>query len=252
MKALVSVIVAVFLTTTAGSAVGLEQKDIDIKTADGITLRATYYWPVPDKLGPAILLLHQCPPAPGNRLAWNELATDLAGAGIHVLAVDFRGHGGSGGDRSTSQAARLATLKEKGPDDVDTMYSYLLSQKFINKNLIAIGGTGCSAGLAADAAARHQEIKALVMLSGAASEPARGYISQTPGLAVFAVMGEEDDSRQAAAIKQTIAASKNAQSTIKTFVGPGNGVLLFPLWPDLVPSIGTWIKAQLSSSTATK
>ena len=82
MKALVSTVVAVLLTAIAVFAAGIDQKDIDIKASDGINLRGTYYWPVPDKLGPAVLLLHQCPPVPGFRHAWTELATDLTGAEI--------------------------------------------------------------------------------------------------------------------------------------------------------------------------
>lgn len=65
-------------------------------------------------------------------------------------------------------------------------------------------------------------------------------------------MGEEDDMRQAKAIRDTIAASKHPQSTLKTYVGPGYGTLLFPLWADLAPAIANWLKAQLLPSTQTR
>ena len=65
---------------------------VDIKSAAGVTLKATYF--PSTRPGPAIILLHACNK---DRTSWTPLATDLAAQGFHVLTLDFRGFGESGG-----------------------------------------------------------------------------------------------------------------------------------------------------------
>src|ERR1700724_3665983 len=74
---------------------------IDLKASDGITLKATYF--AAAKSGPGVLLLHQCN---RQRRVWDDLAGQLAAAGINVLTFDLRGFGESGGsafDKLTPQ-----------------------------------------------------------------------------------------------------------------------------------------------------
>lgn len=252
MRTFVATAAATFLAVAVASA-AIDRRDVDIKAPDGIVLSGTYYWPVPDRLGPAVLLLHQCN---RDRQAWNELATDLANAGIKVLTVDFRGYGTSGGEQIPgvtvqAQQKRDAVMKEKGPGDVDAVYAYLASQKTVDKSRVAIGGAGCAVWPAADAAMRHQEVKALVALSGVASDQAKTYISQTPGTAVFGASGENETTGDTSKpIKDLVAASKHPQSTVKTYTGFQPGVLLFPRFPDLEPAIVEWFKAQLIPAAA--
>ena len=247
--------VAVALFAVAIASAAIDRRDVEIKAPDGIILSGSYYFPVPDALGPAMLLLHQCN---RDRQAWNELATDLANAGIKVLTVDFRGYGTSGGEPITgvtaqAQTQRDAVMKEKGPGDVDVMYAYLVSQKLIDKSRVAIGGAGCAVGPAADASMRHKEVKALVALSGAASDQAKAYIAQTPGMAVLGASGENETTGDTSKpIKDLVAASKNPQSMVKTYTGFQPGVLLFPRFPELEPLVVNWLKAQLLTDTPPK
>lgn len=252
MRAFVSTVAAAFLAVAIASA-AIDRRDVEIKAPDGIILSGTYYWPVPDRLGPAVLLLHQCN---RDRQAWNELATDLANAGIKVLTVDFRGYGTSGGEQipgvtPQAQARRDAVMKEKGPGDVDAMHSYLVSQTTVDKSRVATGGAGCAVGPAADAAMRHKDVNALMVLSGAASDEAKAYVSQTPGLAVFGASGENETTGDTSKpIKDLVAASRHPQSTVKTYTGFQPGVLLFPRFPDLEPAIVEWFKTQLVPAAA--
>lgn len=247
MRPIVSAVAAVLLAGAVASA-AIDRRDVEIKAPDEIILSGTYYFPVPDRLGPAVLLLHQCN---RDRQAWSELATDLANAGIKVLTVDFRGYGTSGGQRiagvtAQAQAQRDAVMKEKGPGDVDAMYAYLVSQKFVDTSRVAIGGAGCAVRPAADAAMRHNEVKALMALSGAASDEAKAYVARTPGLAVFGASGENETTGDTSKpIKDMVALSKNPQSMVKTYSGFQPGVLLFPRFPELEPLIVNWFKAQL-------
>jgi len=73
----------------------------DLKASDGAILKATYFAAV--KSGPGVLLLHQCN---RQRKVWDDLARQLATAGINVLTFDLRGFGESGGspfDKLTPQ-----------------------------------------------------------------------------------------------------------------------------------------------------
>ena len=79
--------------------------------SDGIILRGTYFSPVVP--GPAVLLLHQCNM---DRRAWLAVPTDLSSAGMHVLTMEFRGFGESGG-KPVSDADRQS-LSTKWPADV--------------------------------------------------------------------------------------------------------------------------------------
>jgi pimeloyl-ACP methyl ester carboxylesterase len=66
-------------------------RDFRIRTADGLTLAATY-WPGRRSDSPAILLLHG---VKASRASTAPTAAWLSGLGYAALTVDFRGHGGS-------------------------------------------------------------------------------------------------------------------------------------------------------------
>ena len=66
-------------------------QDLRIRSADGLTLTATY-WPGRRPGSPAILLLHG---VKASRVSTAPTAAWLSGLGYGALTVDFRGHGGS-------------------------------------------------------------------------------------------------------------------------------------------------------------
>ncbi|MDQ3070615.1 MAG: hypothetical protein M3R55_12920 [Acidobacteriota bacterium] len=97
---------------------------IDLKAPDGAALKATYF--SAGKPAPALLLFPQCNQ---DRRSWMSFAQKAAASGFHVLTVDYRGHGESGGRRfndSRRQQQRQITL-EKWPVDVDTAFDWLMS-----------------------------------------------------------------------------------------------------------------------------
>jgi pimeloyl-ACP methyl ester carboxylesterase len=65
---------------------------VDLKAADGILLKASYF--AAAKPGPGVLLLHH---VNRQRKAWDGVAGQLAAAGINTLTLDLRGFGESGG-----------------------------------------------------------------------------------------------------------------------------------------------------------
>ena len=71
-------IAAAFLCATSLWA-EVQKQDVDIKSPDGVNLKATYY--SPGRPGPAMLLLHQCNM---DRHAWDGLAADGLSAALLV------------------------------------------------------------------------------------------------------------------------------------------------------------------------
>src|SRR5690242_3965299 len=85
-----------------------------ITAPDGTKLAATYY--AGDEPGPGILLLHQCNK---DRSSWNALAERLSRGGFHVLTMDYRGYGESGGKRHLDlpDDERVKVVNEIWPGD---------------------------------------------------------------------------------------------------------------------------------------
>jgi dienelactone hydrolase len=223
-----------------------QTKNIDIQAHDGTNLKVSYY--SPGHAGPAILLLHQCNM---DRHAWEGLASDLAGAGFHVLTVDYRGYGESGGQPYKDANDRRTAMQEKWPGDVDAAYAYLLAQKGVYRSQVLAGGASCGVTQSADLAVRHPEIRGLVLLSGSASDTAKSYIASNPKLAVFGA-ASDGDTNAAKGIKDAVEASKNSQSTLKIYSGKEHGVPMFDKNPDLKPMLVSWAKAQVDQHKGTQ
>jgi len=227
-----------------GLAAEVQKRDVDIKAPDGANLKGSYF--SPGRRGPAILLLHQCNM---DRHAWDGLAKDLAASGFHVLAIDYRGYGESGEHFANAEDRRKA-MQEKWPGDVDAAYAYLMEQKGVDKTHIAAGGASCGVTQSSNLAMRHHEIKALMLLSGSASDEAKAYISGNPGLPVFGA-ASQGDTNAAKGIKEVIELSKNPHSTIKIYDGVEHGVPMFAKNAELEPMIVTWLNAQLAGHVGT-
>ena len=86
----------VTVTLLAASALLAQQQPaarvVDLKASDGTILKASYF--AAAKPGPGVLLLHQ---SNRTRKSWDDLAAQLAAAGINTLTLDMRGYGESGG-----------------------------------------------------------------------------------------------------------------------------------------------------------
>ncbi len=177
-----------------------------------------------------------------DRHAWDGLAQDLAGAGFHVLAVDARGFGESAG-----QKLRGAESASQQNADVDAAFSYLMSQKNVEKSRVAAGGASCGVTQSSDLATRHHEIRALLLLSGRASDTAKAYIAATPSLPVFGA-ASAGDTNAANGIREAVRASQNPKSVLKIYDGTEHGVPMFAKHADLEPMIVDWLKQQMQAA----
>ncbi|HTC35764.1 MAG TPA: alpha/beta fold hydrolase [Bryobacteraceae bacterium] len=236
--------IAAALACAASLSAEVQKQDVDIKAPDGVNLKATYF--SAGRSGPAMLLLHQCNM---DRHAWDGLAADLAAGGINVLTFDNRGFGESGGSKSTDPDTRTAERK-KWPADVDAAFDYLIKQKGVDASRLAVGGASCGVTLSSDLAARRHEIRALMVLSGMASDAAKAYIASNPSLPVFGA-ASEGDTGAANGIRAALAESKDPKSVLKIYSGTEHGVPMFAKNPELEPMIVAWIKAQLPATGGT-
>jgi len=158
---------------------------VDLKMSDGVMLKATYF--AAARPGPAILLFHQ---SNRTRKSWDDVAAQLAAAGIHTLTLDMRGFGDSGGtpdDKLTdAERAKVRTMR---PGDLDTAFRYLASQPGVKRDVIGVGGAGViGVERAVEVARQHSvEVKSLALLSGETPQEGLQFLrhaSQLPGLFV--------------------------------------------------------------------
>ena len=164
-------------------------RDVDVKSGDGTVLKGTYF--AAAKPGPGVLLFHQ---SNRTRKSWDELAAQLAAGGIHVLTVDSRAHGESGGKYDT-EANRAAYWKTWWPSDLDAAFQYLSSQSGVNRDVIGAGGAGnLGVQSAIEIARRHPaQVKSLVLLSGETVRSGMEFLHQASQLPQLYVMDDNDE-----------------------------------------------------------
>jgi hypothetical protein len=145
------------------------ERDVDIKSTDGTILKATYF--AGANPGPGVLLFHQ---SNRTRSSWDDVAKQLAAAGIDTLTVDLQRYKENKGWWAAEDAA----------------FEFLASQPSVNRDIIGIGGAGAlGVDLCIETARRHaNQVKSLVLISGETSRPELQFLhvaSQLPGLFVF-------------------------------------------------------------------
>ena len=217
-----------------------QSRDVDLTSADGTALKATYM--SPGQPGPAMLLVHQCNM---DRTSWAGIASQLVDAGVHVLTLDLRGFGDSGGP--PLREIGFQTFMQHAPGDVDVAFDYLVGQEGVDTERVGAGGASCGAMLTADLAARR-DVEALMLLSGPPSEAAVANMASSADLAVFAAAATGDTVTPgvADALQGAVDGSGHPQSTAKIYDGPEHGLPMFDKNPDLEPALVSWLKAELS------
>src|SRR5262249_10787752 len=134
-------------------------------------------------------LLHQ---VNRTRKSWDDVASQLATAGINTLTLDIRGIGESGGTRwepmSRDEAKRI-------PDGIDTALEFLSSQPGGDRQVIGLGGAGVIGVLySVEAARRHPEqTKSLVLLSGETRPDGLQFLHQASQLPELFIFSDEDE-----------------------------------------------------------
>lgn len=218
-------------------------RDVAINASDGTPIKATYY--AAAKHGPAVMLLHMCNT---DRKSWQPLATKLSAAGIHALAMDYRGFGESGGDRNPTPEQAQKIVNEKWPGDVDAAYAFLLSQPGVDKNRIGAAGGSCGVNQAVQLARRHPgEIKALALLAGPTDLQGMTFLEDTHWLPIFAAGAADDqfDSDAPANMEWILLVSGNPRNRFSGFKDGKHGTEIFGPHPELVTQMVAWYEDTL-------
>ena len=190
-------------------------RDVTLPAPDGIQLEATYY--AAAQSGPAVLLLHMCNT---TRRSWDPLGPQLAAAGIHALAVDYRGFGGSGGDRFDTMSPEDAqrVVSEKWPADIDAAYDFLVSQPGVDRTRVGAAGGSCGVDQAVRLARRHPEVRSLALLAGAVDPEGIAFLTSAPWLPIFAAAADDrSDPGAPAMMRWILALSGNPRNRFAGF-----------------------------------
>ena len=210
---------------------------VELAAADGVKLKATYF--AAAKPGPGVLLLHQCNQ---QRKKWDELAGRLAAAGIHVLTLDYRGYGESGGTPyqqlvGTPMFAQI--MAYKWPTDIDLAYDYLLAQPGVKGGIVGASGASCGVNNAIQLARRHPEVKSLVLLSGGTDRDGRTFLRKSEKLPeLFAAASDDDGAAELMQLLYDL--SPNPGSRYVHYQMGGHGVDMFPVHKELPGMIVDW------------
>jgi dienelactone hydrolase len=219
-------------------------RDVTFSAADGTKLKGTYY--AAPRPGPAVLLLHMCNT---TRTSWEPLGRQLAAAGIHALAFDYRGFGDSGGehfDPSRRQDAQ-AVVTSMWPGDVDTAYTFLLAQPGVDRTRIGAAGGSCGVAQAAGLARRHPDVRSLVLLAGPLNIEEMAFITETPWLPIFAAAAADDqfDRDAPGSMQWIVTMSGNPRNTFSGFKDGKHGTEIFGPHPELPKQIVDWYSDTL-------
>jgi dienelactone hydrolase len=163
---------------------------VDIKMSDGTILKGTYFASAKPRSG--VLLFHQ---SNRTRKSWEDVAKQLAAAGINTLTVDVRGHGETGGKYDNWNDPNREQAKEQWQADIDAAFQYLISQSGVNRDVIGLGGAGVlGVDNSVQTARRHPEqIKSLVLLSGETFRDGLEFLRQASRLPELFVVSDNDE-----------------------------------------------------------
>src|SRR5205809_7632955 len=92
---------------------------VDLKTPGGTILKGTYFDAA--KPGPGVLLFHQ---SNRTRKSWDDVAHQLAAAGINTLTVDTDPNN---------------TRRQRWPGKLEAAFEFLVSQPGMNRVVVVIG-----------------------------------------------------------------------------------------------------------------
>jgi pimeloyl-ACP methyl ester carboxylesterase len=215
-------------------------RNITVRTPDGVTLAATLY-EASRRPAPTVILLHMLA---RTRNDWQMVGHRLADAGIHALAVDFRGHGGSGsgppGADGTQDLSRLVL-------DVEAARSYLAGRTdIVQPNRLGIAGASIGANAAVLHAAGDPSIRSLALLSvgleyrSLRTDAALRKFAQRPALLIAGT----DDAYALRSMKELATAGPGPRE-MRTIQNGGHGTVLLQRDLDLSAGLVDWFLRTL-------
>ena len=158
MKAVHSlVLLAACLPGAACAADASKGEDVRFKTADGLTIAATFY-PAAEGTPLPVPVVIALPMYRRTRDTYAPVVGPLTARGMAVLALDLRGHGDSAkqGDENLSQKveSRDPSIFTAMHQDVEGAIAWLAREKHTPKRCIGLLGASVGCSVAIDTAVR--------------------------------------------------------------------------------------------------
>ena len=215
-------------------------RPVTFRTDDGVTIAGTMY-EASRRPAPAVILLHMLT---RSRDDWQTVADRLADAGIHALAIDFRGHGassrGPSGPDGEPDLARMIL-------DVQAARAFLVAHPDLVKlTQIGIVGASIGANVAILEAGADTAIKSLALLSPGMdyrtlrADAAMRKYSPRPVLLVAAT----NDPYASRSVKQLSTLGTGLRE-IKMLDNAGHGTTMLVRYPDLTRLLVDWFERTL-------
>ena len=215
-------------------------RPVALRTEDGVALAATFY-EASRPPAPAVILLHM---QTRSREDWQAFAHRLADSGIHALAIDFRGHGGSGagpvGEGGQADLSRLVL-------DVRAARAYLAGRPdAVRGTAVGLLGASIGANVAVLQAAGDASIRSLALLSpgldyrSLRTEAALRKYGTRPALLVAGA----DDPYALRSVRELAKAGEGIRE-VRTLGPVGHGTVMLSRDPDLERALVDWFQRTL-------
>jgi dienelactone hydrolase len=218
-------------------------REVDVAAADGVKLRGTYY--DPQEPGPGVIFFHQCS---RERRLWEPLATKLSDYGAHVLVLSPRGTEDSQGavwDYDGSLKHALEYWRKNWAGDAESGYQWLKAQTGVDSHNIVAMGAGCGSFLALLTAQRHYPaVRNAVFFSDFVDEETRKFLHESPQLAMFSAVSEQDPMSLDGA-KEIHAISHHDANRLLSFPAHAHGIGLLEKYPEVENAAAVWVETQL-------
>lgn len=246
-------IAAATLLILTGWADAANGEVVRFMTSDGIEIVGDFERPagaVSAGPFPVVILLHMYR---SNRAAFKPLTAELNKAGFATLAIDFRGHGDSGGklrDALTRSVEQRDTQVFNAMDgDVRAAYEFLAARKDVDVSRLAIVGASVGCSIAMKYAAADRSVDAVVCLSPGLDYlgvDSKGPIKQLKGQSVWLVATEDEKQ----AVDELAKLNPNVKHDI---LGPGkiHGTAMFGQIAGIEGKIVDLLKQSVGAPTTT-
>lgn len=238
----IPIILALFLFFST-SLIAQKFQEVSIYAPDKVVLSGNYF--SPNQPGPGILLLSMCDPTT-TQIEWTMVAQKLKRMGFHVLTFDYRGFGKSGGSMPNTRKTigeAMDYWRANWVKDVSAAYKFLLSQKGVNSNKMAIGGASCGVFMGMEFALDQPNIKTFVSLGGPIDDAQQARVKKRRNLPMLILGANEGPTLEWSDALFNASNHKDTKFTKYKYVTHGTG--LFKYVPGARDQVANWFQLKL-------
>jgi len=218
---------------------------VALTTADGATLQADYHAPAQKPVRAIIFI----PEEGATRANWLRICQRAAIKGYAALALDLRGHGGSGvaPGQPVSSAAFTPQDWRACANDIAAAILWLHKSGIAIED-IAIAGEGTGGAIALYHAARQPAVGAVVMVSPGLDDAGidtREEITRLQDCPVLLLAADGD--AYAASACTTLKKAAPALCEIRHYLGTAHGTLLFDNSETATEELFLWLDQMMTA-----